>query len=127
MKEKIIAMLKSPDIEMVRLGALLLRRLPRKDWTPLLRQCQSFSWNFEINYNRITIKEALVPGTFRSTIITRTHPIRSGYPLQSYTFIVEDYNKYKDDRGRDYDEERKRMRDKRAEKLRRQSIKYKRI
>lgn len=68
-------MLSSDDIEMVNLGANMLRKLPRKRWAKIMKECQEKNtWYFIINKNEITIYPikqptwgAGVSGTFNYT------------------------------------------------------------
>lgn len=135
-------MLKSSDLEMVRLGAVLLRRYARNKWWEILTECQGDKWYFIIENNNISIieKEDIFTWTIPTTsTITTVTGITStsftnttgttnivlgsnSYPLQSYGMTYVDY---KAPHSRDIDRERKKEKDKRAEKLRRESIKYK--
>lgn len=68
-------MLSSDDIEMVNLGANLLKKLPRKRWAKIMKECQeNNTWYFIINKNQITIYPIKLPsypagvsGTFNFT------------------------------------------------------------
>lgn len=52
----------SDDIEMVNLGANLLKKLPRKRWAKIMKECQvNNTWYFIINKNLITIYPIKMP------------------------------------------------------------------
>ncbi len=128
MKEKINQLLASKDIEMVRLGAILLRRMPRNMWFPTLKKYEG-DWYFTICNNKIEIKNDEewkweIPGRNvkqQSIIQSVGGTLQSGYPLSSYQMVYMNFQP-----SRDFDEEKKKKRDLKAEKLRRESIKYKR-
>lgn len=112
-------MLKSTDLEMVRLGALLLTNLPRREWTPILRECENGTWYFRINHNKIVIDEILNSWG--------TSNISGGLSTTGYTVTYTSGNNYileLPNHSHDFDEERKQKMDRKSEKLRRQSIKY---
>lgn len=113
-KEKIVEMLKSGDIEMVRLGATLLQRLPRKTWTPLLRDCKQ-NWYFIVNHNRITIYDQIpevipsIIGHTASTPATYSTTHSGGTTVVTYTNSSSwswGYDLYSSDLSKDLDEER---------------------
>ena len=101
-KERMMEMLSSKDIEMVKLGAIILTNTPRKEWTPTLRSIKQNDWYFTINNNRLEIHENTYKVSSWASVSFSTG--YSSYSNGNITVstIVEDYN----EKSRDFDEER---------------------
>ena len=108
MRSQVIQLLQSSDIEMVQLGASLLKNLPRKEWSPLLRE-YARDYIFTICHNKVTIWS-------RREEVT----CNIGYnnsKFSTYTYIIEDYTP-----SRDIDED---MEKDRRNRIERENRKYK--